>query len=112
MPKRKAPGTGKSLDQLRHELATQGRLLPPADVLSPAPSPSPGPAQDTIPAEEWEPPEPQLVRTRKEQRQRKLSYVTEREADQAGHGCACGTETGQVCGIHVRIGHRRSLRPD
>jgi|SRR5215211_2992061 len=55
---------------------------------------------------------PKLVRSRKEQRARKFTYVTETEADRDGAPCACGTEPGAVCGIHARLGHRRSLRPD
>jgi hypothetical protein len=101
------------LDQLQRELVTEGRIRPVVDVLAPALSspPSAGPAQDDGAPVDWTSPTPQLVRSRKEQRRLRYTYVAETEADRAGAACACGYEKGEMCGIHARLGHRRHVRP-
>jgi hypothetical protein len=99
------------LDRLQRGLVTEGRIRPVVDVLAPALAMGPAQGNVQVPVEDWTPPTPQLVRSRKEQRRIRFTYVTETEADRAGAPCPCGFEQGQVCGIHARLGHRRHVRP-
>jgi hypothetical protein len=101
------------LDALKRELVTKGRLRPVEDVLSPvvssgrSPQPiTPRPAQDTIPAEDWTPPEPQVVRSRKEQRKYRRTGAEDHAHDLASAGsCACTKTT--ACALHALLVERR-----
>jgi hypothetical protein len=106
----------KVLDRLQRELVTEGRVRPVVDVLSSAlssgsPQHTPGPAQDDGAPVDWTSPTPQLVRSRKEQRRRRFTRGDDYHRDLAGAACKCGTEPGQLCGLHARLGHRRHVRP-